>query len=108
METSISSRKRFRKRFGQIKEILDMPNLIQIQRESYEDFLQIKVDPNNNIWVVTNNLGLKMIDNNHNVFSNDINSENYGILSDNISSESLKLLENFFILDKFIESFINI
>jgi len=49
METSISSRKRFRKRFGHIKEILDMPNLIEIQRKSYEDFLQIKVDPNKRI-----------------------------------------------------------
>ena len=26
-----------------------MPNLIEIQRKSYEDFLQIKVDPNKRI-----------------------------------------------------------
>ena len=46
MNTNLTARNRIRKRFGHIKEILDMPNLIQVQRESYEDFLQSKVEHN--------------------------------------------------------------
>ena len=37
---SFTGRKRIRRSFGQIKEIADMPNLIEIQRQSYESFLQ--------------------------------------------------------------------
>ena len=46
MNTNLSARKRFRKIFGNIKEILDMPNLIEVQKKSYEDFLQSKVEAN--------------------------------------------------------------
>lgn len=35
-----------RKSFGRIKRILDIPNLIDIQKKSYEKFLQKDVDPN--------------------------------------------------------------
>ncbi|HIC42565.1 MAG TPA: DNA-directed RNA polymerase subunit beta [Pelagibacterales bacterium] len=42
-------RTRFRKSFGHIKEILDMPNLIEVQRESYEKFLQSNTDANKRI-----------------------------------------------------------
>ncbi len=35
----------FRKNFGRIKKILDIPNLIDIQKKSYEKFLQKDVDP---------------------------------------------------------------
>ena len=41
--TSISSftgRKRIRKSFGSIPEAIQMPNLIEVQRSSYEQFLQ--------------------------------------------------------------------
>jgi DNA-directed RNA polymerase subunit beta len=35
----------FRKNFGQVKKILDIPNLIEIQTKSYENFLQRDVPP---------------------------------------------------------------
>jgi DNA-directed RNA polymerase subunit beta len=36
---------RFRKNFGHIDNIIDIPNLIDMQKQSYERFLQKKVDP---------------------------------------------------------------
>jgi DNA-directed RNA polymerase subunit beta len=35
----------FRKNYGKIKEVLDIPNLIEIQLDSYEMFLQVDVPP---------------------------------------------------------------
>ena len=35
----------FRKNFGRIRRILDIPNLIDIQTDSYEKFLQQEIDP---------------------------------------------------------------
>ncbi|PPR35074.1 MAG: DNA-directed RNA polymerase subunit beta [Alphaproteobacteria bacterium MarineAlpha6_Bin3] len=46
MDTNLLARKRFRKRFGNIPEILDIPNLIEVQKNSYEEFLQRFVEPN--------------------------------------------------------------
>ncbi len=40
-------RKRFRRSFNKIEKILDYPNLIDIQKSSYENFLQAKADPDN-------------------------------------------------------------
>ncbi|RME94800.1 MAG: DNA-directed RNA polymerase subunit beta, partial [Alphaproteobacteria bacterium] len=40
MATSFTGRKRIRKNFGSIQEIVEMPNLIEVQRESYEQFLR--------------------------------------------------------------------
>ncbi len=40
---SYTGKKRIRRSFGQIQEVCDMPNLIQIQRASYEEFLQADV-----------------------------------------------------------------
>ena len=37
---SLSRQKRIRKIFGNIHEVIDMPNLIEVQRESYEQFLR--------------------------------------------------------------------
>lgn len=37
---SFTGRKRIRRSFGKIQEIAEMPNLIEIQRQSYESFLQ--------------------------------------------------------------------
>jgi DNA-directed RNA polymerase subunit beta len=34
-----------RKNFGHIRKIVDIPNLIEIQRKSYDKFLQMEVDP---------------------------------------------------------------
>ncbi len=37
---SNSSKRRIRKIFGNIHEVIDMPNLIEVQRESYDEFLR--------------------------------------------------------------------
>ena len=42
-----TSRKRIRKNFGRIPEVAPMPNLIDVQRSSYEAFLQMNVRPDN-------------------------------------------------------------
>ena len=38
--TISSKKKRIRKIFGDIHEVVQMPNLIEVQRESYEQFLR--------------------------------------------------------------------
>jgi len=40
---SFTGRKRIRRSFGKIREVADMPNLIEIQRQSYEAFLQAEI-----------------------------------------------------------------
>lgn len=40
METSFTGRKRVRKYFGRLAPTVDMPNLIEVQKTSYEHFLQ--------------------------------------------------------------------
>ena len=42
---SFTGRKRIRKSFGRIPEVARMPNLIDVQRSSYEAFLQMNVAP---------------------------------------------------------------
>ena len=43
-ELSFTSKKRIRKSFGRIESIATMPNLIEVQKNSYEQFLQAKTD----------------------------------------------------------------
>ena len=45
MQQSITAKKRIRKSFGRILEVTTMPNLIEVQRQSYEGFLQMLVTP---------------------------------------------------------------
>jgi DNA-directed RNA polymerase subunit beta len=46
MTLSFTGRKRLRKNFGKIQEIAHMPNLIEVQRTSYDQFLQlVKPEP---------------------------------------------------------------
>ena len=45
MTKSFTGRKRIRKSFGRIPEVAPMPNLIDVQRSSYEAFLQMVVPP---------------------------------------------------------------
>ncbi len=45
MALSFTDRKRVRKSFGRIAEIAQLPNLIEVQRESYAQFLQMFVKP---------------------------------------------------------------
>ena len=42
MRQTLAGRKRVRKFFGKIAEVAEMPNLIEVQKESYDDFLQLK------------------------------------------------------------------
>ncbi|EHL97499.1 DNA-directed RNA polymerase, beta subunit [Acetobacteraceae bacterium AT-5844] len=42
---SFTGRKRIRRSFGRLPEVAPMPNLIDVQRASYEAFLQMGVDP---------------------------------------------------------------
>ncbi|MBW3618070.1 MAG: DNA-directed RNA polymerase subunit beta, partial [Proteobacteria bacterium] len=44
---TFTGRKRIRKSFGRIPEAVSMPNLIEVQRSSYEQFLQREVRPAN-------------------------------------------------------------
>ncbi len=46
MTRSFTGRKRFRKNFGRIREVAPMPNLIELQKTSYEKFLQMNVPHN--------------------------------------------------------------
>ena len=43
MAQSFTGKKRIRKSFGRIPEAVQMPNLIEVQRSSYEQFLQREV-----------------------------------------------------------------
>ena len=45
MGSQVANNLRFRRSFGQIKKIIEIPNLIEIQKRSYEEFLQRSVPP---------------------------------------------------------------
>src|ERR671918_1885767 len=47
MAKSFTGRKRIRKTFGRIPEVAPMPNLIEVQKSSYDHFLQVGVAPEN-------------------------------------------------------------
>ena len=42
---SFTERKRVRKNFGKLKEVSKFPNLIEIQKKSYEEFLLEEIHP---------------------------------------------------------------
>jgi DNA-directed RNA polymerase subunit beta len=42
MAETFTGRKRMRKQFGSIREVAAMPNLIEVQKSSYDDFLMVK------------------------------------------------------------------
>src|SRR5258708_32725041 len=42
MTLSFTGRKRFRKYFGHMVEVAEMPNLIEVQKTSYDQFLQVE------------------------------------------------------------------
>ena len=42
MAEIFTGRNRIRKRFGHIQEVAKMPNLIEVQKSSYEDFLMVR------------------------------------------------------------------
>jgi DNA-directed RNA polymerase subunit beta len=41
MSQTFIGRKRIRKFFGNIQEVAEMPNLIEVQKDSYDQFLQV-------------------------------------------------------------------
>ena len=41
MDLSFTEKKSIRKNFGKLKEILSIPNLIDVQKKSYQQFLNI-------------------------------------------------------------------
>ena len=43
--TALNSRRRLRRNFGTISEVVTLPNLIEVQRQSYANFLQKDTDP---------------------------------------------------------------
>ena len=45
MGSQVANNLRLRRNFGHIKKIIDIPNLIEIQKRSYEEFLQRSVPP---------------------------------------------------------------
>ena len=45
MKTTNGVRQRIRRNFGKIDKIVEIPNLIEIQKQSYERFLQKDVPP---------------------------------------------------------------
>ncbi len=45
MATALTHEYRVRKNFGKIRQILEIPYLLQMQKESYKQFLQMDVDP---------------------------------------------------------------
>jgi DNA-directed RNA polymerase subunit beta len=56
MAISFTGKKRIRKTFGRIPEVATMPNLIEVQRSSYDHFLQMGVEPENRV-----NVGLQEV-----------------------------------------------
>jgi DNA-directed RNA polymerase subunit beta len=42
MAEAFNGRNRIRKKFGKIREVAQMPNLIEVQKSSYDDFLMVK------------------------------------------------------------------
>src|ERR1700733_823505 len=46
-QVHVTSNLRIRRSFGKIKKIIDIPNLIEIQKRSYDDFLQLTVESEN-------------------------------------------------------------
>jgi DNA-directed RNA polymerase subunit beta len=47
MASLVTQNLRLRRNFGKIRRVLDVPNLIEIQRQSYDKFLQVEVEPEN-------------------------------------------------------------
>jgi DNA-directed RNA polymerase subunit beta len=49
MENTLTSRKRVRRFFGRLMSTVPMPNLIEVQKSSYEFFLQRDIEPDDRL-----------------------------------------------------------
>ena len=43
--STLLNRRRIRRSFGKISEVVQMPNLIEVQRHSYDQYLQMYIKP---------------------------------------------------------------
>ena len=48
MELTFTQKKSIRKNFGKLKETLSIPNLIEVQKNSYKEFIESKSDKDKN------------------------------------------------------------
>ena len=48
MQLSFTEKKNIRKNFGKLKETLSIPNLIEVQKNSYNKFLNVEENDNKN------------------------------------------------------------
>ena len=49
MQLSFTEKKSIRKNFGKLKDVLSIPNLIEVQKKSYDQFLLSKITPEQKI-----------------------------------------------------------
>ena len=49
MQLSFTEKKNIRKNFGKLKESLSIPNLIEVQKNSYKELTEYNADPNINL-----------------------------------------------------------
>tara|TARA_B100000401_G_scaffold91292_1_gene58282 strand:- start:115 stop:312 length:198 start_codon:yes stop_codon:yes gene_type:complete len=49
MQLSFTEKKNVRKNFGKLKEGLSIPNLIEVQKNSYKELTDLKQDVDNNL-----------------------------------------------------------
>ena len=61
MANTLIGRKRIRKFFGKIREVAEMPNLIEVQKASYDQFLMVDEPkggrPEEGLSAVTSSMG---------------------------------------------------
>ena len=50
MELSFTQKKSIRKNFGRLKETLSIPNLIEVQKNSFNEFITKTAEKNNSIY----------------------------------------------------------
>ena len=50
MELTFTQKKSIRKNFGKLKETLSIPNLIEVQKNSYRQFIESKSEKDKNSW----------------------------------------------------------
>ena len=73
MSYSFTKKKRIRKSFGKIESIISIPNLIEVQKNSYERFLQAKIPAE-----IRTETGLHAVFNDGNVHSIYIHNASHG------------------------------
>ena len=65
MELTFTQKKSIRRSFGKLKETLSIPNLIEVQKDSYNEFLQSRTKNNkkniNNEILKNTNLNFELI-----------------------------------------------